>query len=448
MSVPETAAQRVPPQNIEAEASVLGSMLLDSEVIHGIFERLNKDHFYLPAHQKLFEVMTGLYERDMPLDVLLVNEEIRQQNLEKEVGGPEFLANLLASVPTAANAEYYADIVRQKASVRKLVSVCHQVLSEAYEGTEDADTLCDRAEQMVFEIAQKKQLGEAIGLGDILKTTFEEIDKYQDVEDRIVGLPTGFTLLDDMTCGLQKSELIIVAGRPSMGKTTFALAIADHVGIERKLPAVIFSIETSAQQIAQNLLCSRAGVNAHKMRRGFLPKSEYAKLSLAVGRLAEAPIFIDDSAKLSLLDLRAKARRLKARYDIQLIVIDYLQLMEGRASRSDSRQQEITEISRGLKAVARELDVPVIAISQLSRATEAREGHKPRMADLRESGSIEQDADVILLLYREEYYDDTKRPGEADVIVAKQRHGPTGLVTLAFMKEVLRVGSLAVDRIP
>lgn len=429
--------ERTPPQNIDAEVGVLGSMLLDNDSVNLAVQMLYKDSFYKTAHQELFQAIVDIYDRDKAVDLVILKEELNKRSLLAKVGGNEYLMDLEESVPTAANIEHYARIVQEKATKRSLIDAAVRIQKDSYEETYDSDILLDKAESLVFEIGQKKtSKTPSAKLFDILNTAFYQIEQYK--EGKLTGLSTGYMDLDDITCGLQPSELIVVAGRPSMGKTSLALNIMRHVGVVENKPAVLFSLEMSSNQVAQNMLCSCAKVDAHAMRRG---KADLSKLTLAMGDLSEGSIFIDDTPGLSILELKAKARRLKSQHDIQLIVIDYMQLME--APRVESRQQEISVISRGLKSLARELGIPVIAVSQLNRSVESREGNKPRMSDLRESGSIEQDADVIMLLYREEYYNPEKNPNVAEIIVAKQRNGPTGSVSLTFLKEFMRFESLA-----
>jgi replicative DNA helicase len=340
------------------------------------------------------------------------------------------------SVPIASNVEYYAKIVREKAVKRDLIAGAIGIQQDAYNDSLESDELLDRAERAIFDITQRKFSSPTVKMYDILQDTFEHIENIHEREGRLTGLSTGFYDLDDRTSGLQKSELIVIAARPSVGKTSLVLNIAEHVGVDKK-PAVIFSMEMSAQQVAQNMLCSNAKIDAHLMRMGKLDDNQWSKLPLAMGELSEASIFIDDTPGLSIMELRAKARRLKLQHDIQLIVVDYLQLME--AKERENRQQEISVISRGLKSLARELEVPVIAVSQLNRSVETREGHKPRISDLRESGGIEQDADVIILMHREDYYDENhKEKNKVELNIAKQRNGPTGKVTLTFLREFLR----------
>lgn len=436
----ESILERTLPQSIEAEMSVLGAMLLDNEVISFVIPILSKHSFYKTAHQELFQIILELYDKGQAIDLVILREELKKRSLLEKVGGIEYLLELEEAVPTIGNVEYYANIVREKAIKRNLIEVAANIQKDAFNDTLDTDNLLDTSERAIFDITQKKFNIASARLNEVLKLTFSRIENLHDRQNRLTGLSTGFYDLDDLTCGLQASELIIIAARPSMGKTSLALNIVEHTGVIEKKSVVIFSLEMAAQQVAQNMLCSHSQVDAHKLRMGFLDDKEWSNLSLGLGSLSEAPIFIDDTPGLTILEVRAKARRLKAQYDIQLAVVDYLQLME--ATRAENRQQEISIISRGLKSLARELSIPVIAVSQLNRSVEAREGHKPRMSDLRESGSIEQDADVIILLHRDKYYD-SEKDDTAELIIAKQRNGPTGIVKLAFRSHFMRFESLA-----
>ena len=424
------------PFNIEAEISVLGSMLIDNEAINLVTEILSTSNFYKTSHQHIFDTIINIYNKHNAVDLVILKDQLKKQSLLEKVGGAEYLMELEESVPIASNVEYYAKIVREKTIKRDLIAATAKIQQEAYNDSLESDELLDIAEKEIFDITQRKFSSPTIKLFNILHDTFDHISNLHDREGRLTGLATGFRDLNDITSGLQKSELIVIAARPSMGKSCLVLNIAEYVGTEEKKPTLIFSMEMSAQQVAQNMLCSKAKIDAHLLRTGKLGDDQFSNLSLAMGDLSESEIFIDDTPGLGLLELRAKARRLKLQHGIQLIIIDYLQLMEAR--RAENRQQEISSISRGLKALARELEVPVIAVSQLNRSVETREGHTPRMSDLRESGSIEQDADVIILLHREDYYDPTKKPGEVDLNIAKQRNGPTGKITLTFLREILR----------
>ncbi|MBI2557356.1 MAG: replicative DNA helicase [Planctomycetes bacterium] len=438
--VVESILERTMPQSIEAEMSVLGAMILDNEVISLVIPILNKLSFYKTAHRELYQAIVDIYDKGQPVDLVVLREELKKRSLLEKVGGVEYLMELEESVPTIGNVEYYANIVREKAIKRNLIEVAATIQKQSFEESTDTEHLLDASERAIFDITQKKFNTASTKLNEILKETFSRIENLHDRQSRLTGLSAGFYDLDDITCGLQPSELIIVAARPSMGKTSLVLNVVEHVGVVEKKPVVIFSLEMSAQQVAQNMLCSHARIDAHKLRMGFLDDKQWSDLSYGLGSLSEAPIFIDDTPGLTVLEMRAKARRLKAQYDIQLVAVDYLQLME--SSREENRQQEISVISRGLKSLARELKIPVIAVSQLNRSVESREGHRPRMSDLRESGSLEQDADVIALLHRDNYYDPDK-DNTAELIIAKQRNGPTGVVKLTFLSHFMRFESLA-----
>ncbi|KAB2832264.1 MAG: replicative DNA helicase [Candidatus Brocadia sp.] len=401
---------------------------------------LNKNSFYKTAHQELYQTIVEVYDKGQMVDLVVLREELKKRSLLEKVGGIEYVMELEEAVPTIGNVEFYANIIREKSIKRNLIEVAAGIQKQAFEESCDTGQLLDSSERAIFDITQKKFHAASSKINEILKETFSRIENLHDRQNRLTGLSTGYYDLDDLTCGLQASELIIVAARPSMGKTSLALNILEHAGVIDKKPVVLFSLEMSAQQVAQNMLCSHARIDAHKLRKGFLEDSQWSNLSYGLGSLSEAPIFIDDTPGLSVLEVRAKARRLKAQYDIQLVVVDYLQLME--SSRAENRQQEISIISRGLKSLARELSIPVIAVSQLNRSVETREGHKPRMSDLRESGSIEQDADVIVLLHRDNYYD-VEKDNTAELIIAKQRNGPTGVVKLTFLSQFMRFESLA-----
>jgi replicative DNA helicase len=437
----EQLIDRIPPQNLEAEACVLGSILLDNETAALVVPYLRKEHFYKTAHQLIYEAIIDLVNENKAVDAVILRDELERKGKLEEVGGTLYLTEIMETVPSAANAEYYAGIVRDKSSLRSLIRVSTEIIRDAYEAQDSTAEILDRAEKHFFEVTQKRVASQALPISEVLKETFDLIDSLHGDGSGVTGLSTGFYDLNEITNGFQPSELAILAGRPSMGKTTLALNILENIGVEQQRPAAFFSLEMSKQQVAQNLLCLMSGVDAHKMRKGMLEDSDWHKLSREAGRLSEAPIFIDDTPGLSTMELRAKARRLKAFQNIQLVVLDYLQLMEVY-SRAESRQQEISMISRMLKSLARELEIPVLALSQLSRAVEARESHRPRLSDLRESGAIEQDADLVMLMYREEYYKPEKEEAKrkAEVIVAKQRNGPTGSVQLIFLKEFLKFG--------
>ena len=442
-NISDLIVDKIPPQNLEAEMSVLGSMLIEEEAISRTVELLDSSHFYRESHQKIFSAIIELYEDGRGVDLITLTEKLKKENLLDRIDGASYLTALVNSVPTAANVVYYAKIVKEKAIVRNLISACTQLVTESYGLTRDVDALLDKAEKIIFDIAQRKIEGRFIPFKDIIKDSIEAIDKLYQKKENVTGVATGFQSLDIRTAGLQASDLIIVAGRPSMGKSSLTCCIAEYVGVVGKKPVAIFSLEMSKEQLVQRMLCSHARINAHNVRTGYLSQSDWPKLTNAAGKLSEAPIFVDDTPGISVLELRAKARRLKAQHDIKLIILDYLQLMQG-PKRSESRQQEISDISRSLKALAKELNVPLIAVSQLSRAVEARADHRPQLSDLRESGALEQDADVVLLLLREEYYQPTEEnKGLAEVIISKQRNGPVGSLKMAFIKEYTRFENLS-----
>lgn len=438
--------EKIPPQSREAEISVLGSMLMEESALVRALESLKPFYFYEDAHQKIFVAAQSLFEKNQAVDLVTVAEELRKRKQLEEVGGASYLTQLTASVPTAVNVGHYAQIVKEKALLRRLISAATQILHESYEPESEVNTLVDRAEQMIFDISQHQIEGKFIPLKDVIRTSIETIDQLYQRKEHITGLATGFKEFDTKTAGLQPSDLIVVAGRPSMGKSAFVTSICEHAGVELKKPIAFFSLEMSKEQLVQRMLCSHARVDAQKVRTGYLSHQDWPKLTAAAGKLSEAPIFIDDSPTLTALELRAKARRLKGQHNIELVVVDYLQLMQGLGS-SENRQQEISEISRSLKALARELRIPVIAVSQLSRAVESRTGNRPQLSDLRESGAIEQDADVVVFLFREEYYHPTdENRNKAEAIIAKQRNGPTGSIDLVFLKEWTRFDNLEFRR--
>ncbi len=433
--------ERMPPQSLEAEVSLLGAMLLDNAVIDVIHQYLSKDSFYKTAHRELFQTIVELYDKNQAVDLVLLKDELERRGSLDKVGGRDYLLELEESVPAVANAEYYARLIRDNAIKRNLVEAAVKIQKETYENRDDVSLLLDNAEKLIFDIAEKKHTSTVLHIRDLLDEIWPRLENINDRKGRLTGLGTGFYDLDDLTCGLQPAQFVVVAGRPSMGKSSFVMNVAQHVGEMEKLPVVMFSLETSAKQIAQNMLCSYARLNTHYVRKGGLPDEEWGKLPIAADKLSQTKIYIDDAPGLTVMALRAKARRMKAQLDIRLVVVDYLQLMDSPGA--ESRQQEISIISRGLKSLAMELDIPVIGVSQLNRAVEMREEKKPRMSDLRESGSIEQDADLVLLLHREGYYDTEKNPKNADLIIAKQRNGPTDTVKLTFLNEYMRFESVA-----
>jgi replicative DNA helicase len=442
---------KLPPHAIETECALLGAMILDSQVIGEVVQILKgADDFYKTAHGAIYQVLVELYDQTQQIDMVQVNQRLRDLGKLEEVGGTEYLVQLAESVPSAVTAPHYARIVREKSQLRHLIDAAGKVLYDAYHSGENVASQLDQAEQAIFRLAEGRTSDDVAHLSVLLQETYDKLDAQARDGKTITGLETGFIELDDITNGLQNGEMIIVAARPSMGKTAFALNIAEFVGATRKQPVAIFSLEMSKQQLAQRLLCARSGVDSHKLRRNMLSSDDFALLHETCGELSDAPIFIDDTPGLSLMALRAKARRLATRHDIKAVMIDYLQLMS--CPGSESRQQEVSELSRGVKGLARELSVPVICLSQLNRAAEGREGHRPRMSDLRESGSIEQDADVIMMLHREDYYhqgeDGYEPTNVAEVIIAKQRNGPTGTVKLHFAGSSTRFNNLATTSAP
>ena len=437
------ALEKIPPQNLEAEMAVLGSMLLDEDAISVASETLSQDDFYRDSHRKIFDAILGLYNTNKAVDLITLTDALKRDGVLDEVGGASFLTSLANSVPTAANINHYVGIVKQKNILRTLITSATKIVSLCYENDGNIDELVDSAEKYIFEVSDRRTKGSYLHLKEIVKDTIETIDKLYQNKAHVTGIPTGYIDFDMKTAGLQRSDLVVVAGRPSMGKSAFAIGIAEHAGVLEKVPTAIFSLEMSKEQLVQRMLCSHAKVDAQKVRTGYLATSDWPRLTAAAGKLSEAPIFIDDTPAISVMELRAKARRLKAHHDIQLIILDYMQLMRGSTG-MENRQQEISEISRSLKALARELNVPVIAISQLSRAVESRTDHRPQLSDLRESGAIEQDADVVVLILREEYYNPSpENQGIAEVIIAKQRNGPVGSMKLAFIKEFTKFENIA-----
>jgi len=436
---------RIPPQNLEAEQSVLGGILLDNQGLNPVLEVITSRDFYSEAHRRIFEAMINLSERGEPVDLITLSSILKDRTQLDKAGGAAYLAGLVDNVPSAANIAHYAKIVKEKAILRGLINTATEILGKTYAPGADVDTVLDEAEQAIFEISEKKIRPAFFPIKDIVKDSFRTIEDLYARKELITGVPTGFEKVDDLTSGLQDSDLIIIAGRPSMGKTAFALNIAEFVGIHRGLPVCLFSLEMAKEQIAMRMLAATAKVDSQRIRKGFLGETDWPKLTTAAGILSEAPIFIDDTAAITVLEMKAKARRLKAEHGLGLVIIDYLQLMRSSAAK-DSREQEISEISRSLKALAKELSVPVIALSQLNRKVEDRTNRRPQMADLRESGAIEQDADVIAFIYRDEVYnkaEDNPEKGMAEVIIAKQRNGPIGTVKLAFLEKFTSFENLA-----
>jgi replicative DNA helicase len=435
-------AGRSMPESLAAEAAVLGSMIVDPVCIAEVIEHLEASDFYRMEHRHIFSALIGLYEKNRgeAIDAVLLRDELEKRQQLEQVGGVEYVGRIMDSVPSSANVMYYAGIVKDKALLRETISAASYILDDAFDESGDISAKLDEAERKIFAVTDKRISGAAVPLKDLVARAYELIERR---DGRIVtGLATGYHELDDKTCGLQNGEMIIIAGRPSMGKTSLALNVAEHVGVVQKMPVAIFSLEMGRQQLAERFLCGCSAVDAQAVRKGMLSTEDYSKLVDACGLLSEAPIFIDDTSTLTPLELRAKARRLKSQHDVRCIIVDYLQLMHMGTGRVESRQQEIATISRYIKALARELNIPVVVLSQLNRAPEGREGHRPRMSDLRESGSIEQDADVVMLLHREDYYHrgepDYEENNTAELIIAKQRNGPTGTVELIFRERLTR----------
>jgi replicative DNA helicase len=439
---------RTLPHNLEAEKSVLGAILIQNEAFNHAVELIDSRDFFRDAHRRIFERMITLSERGDPIDFVTLKEELSRGGELDEVGGPAYIASLADGVPRSANVEYYARIVKEKSTLRSLIHSANKILSEAYEAEQEPDVLLDEAERSIFAIAENRIRAGFTPLRDLVQGSFATIEKLQQHKGMVTGVPTGFVDLDEMTSGLQPSDLVLVAARPSMGKTSFVLNIAQYIGTQTDMTVGIFSLEMSKEQLFMRMLTGEARIDAHRFRSGYLNEKDYGKLSHALGTLAEAKVFIDDSASIGVLEMRAKSRRLKAEHGLDLIIIDYLQLMSGRG-RVESRQQEIAQISRSLKGLAKELAIPVVALSQLSRASETRSDHRPQLSDLRESGALEQDADVVMFIYREEKYrDEDGNPnadaeGTAEIIIGKQRNGPIGTVKLAFIKEHTRFENLA-----
>jgi replicative DNA helicase len=436
---------RTPPHSVEAEQGVLGSMLISPrDTIAECVEKINEEYFYVPAHRTIYDVLVELWNGGQGIDLITFTQVLRDRNLLDSVGGAAAVTNLFTFVPTAANVQYYLEIVRDKYILRQIISAATESVRRAYEEQEEVDSLLDEVEQKIFDVGEDRFKGQMLSMKDHAMQAIETIEKLYERKGSITGISTGFIEFDRMTSGLHPSEMVVIAARPSMGKTALAMNIAEYVAINEKLAVGVFSLEMSSQQLVQRLLCSRARVNLQRVRDGFLGERDFPSLTAAASKLAEAKMFIDDSASLSILELRAKARRLKAQQDVSLIIVDYLQLLRSTTRRAqDNRQLEISEISAGLKALAKDLKIPVIVVAQLNRQPEQRTGGKPRLSDLRESGSIEQDADLVGLLVRPEMYEEdeearVEKAGEAELIIAKQRNGPVGEIPLTFLKEYTR----------
>ena len=444
MAVDTAIDGRTLPYSNDAELAVLGSMLLDNETIPQVIEIIpDTKYFFNEIHAKIYTAVVSLFEKNNPVTLVTLAEELKKQETLEEIGGSIFLAGLLDRIISSANIEYHAKIVLEKAILRLLITVSTQIISMGYQEADDVERILDKAEEMIFSISAKRFSQGFVPIKNIVRSSFETIQELCDRKDHLLGIESGFTELDNLTSGLQKSEMIVIAGRPGMGKTSFALNIAQYVAIEKHIPSAVFTIEMSKEALVQRLLCSEARVSSHKVRTGHISHSEWPQLTTAAGLLADAPIYIDDAPGITCLEMRAKARRLKADKKIELIIIDYLQLINS-SRRAENRQQEISQISRDLKALAKEINVPVLALSQLSREVEKRGDRRPQLSDLRESGAIEQDADLVLFLYRPWVYSkDPQDDGKAELIIAKQRNGPTGRIEVAFIKDYMRFENLS-----
>ena len=441
------AENRMPPQNIEAEKAVLGAMLIKKDAIIEVQEILRPEDFYREAHKVAYEAMLKLTDNEEAVDIVTLTEELRKEEQLERVGGVRFVTDIANTVPTAANISYHAKIVKEKAELRRLIDAATAIAAAAYEDTDEVANIMDDAEKRILAVAAGQSTDGFEPMKTILLRTFDRINDLYDSKGNITGISTGFKDLDNLTSGLQPSDLVLVAARPSMGKTAFTLNMASYIGLHNLGTVAFFSLEMSKEQLMQRMLCSEGGIDAQRLRTGQLEDEEWTRLVETANRLNNAPIFIDDTAGITVMEMRSMARRLKAEHGLSVISIDYLQLMQGRPSKnSDNRQQEISEISRSLKALARELNVPVIALSQLSRSVESRQVKRPMLSDLRESGSLEQDADIVMFLYREDYYDkDTEAKNITEVIIAKHRNGPVDTIKLFFQKEFTKFRDLLIE---
>ncbi|GBE14464.1 MAG TPA: replicative DNA helicase [Proteobacteria bacterium] len=434
--------RKVPPQNLEAERAVLGAILLDNQVIYSVMEALEPNAFYQEGHRTIFSSMLALNERGQPIDLVTLTNRLRSDGLLERAGGAGYIPSLAGGVPTSAGAAHYANIVKEKAILRDLITTSSEIVEECFDSPGDVDEIIDEAERRIFKISDRRIGAAFYSIREIVKSSFSTIEGLYARKEHVTGVPTGFKDIDDLTSGLQSSDLIIVAGRPSMGKTAFALNIAHNAACKSKLNVAIFSLEMAREQLVTRMLCSEARIDAHRLRSGYLGDTDWPKLTTAAGLLSEASIFIDDTPALSAMEMRAKSRRMKADKGLDLVIVDYMQLMRGRG-RIDSREQEISEISRSLKSLAKELALPVVALSQLNRAVENRQDKRPMLADLRESGAIEQDADVIFFIYRDEFYNKgSADKGSAEIIIGKQRNGPVGTRKLAWLDKYTRFEDL------
>jgi len=433
--VPMTA-EKIPPQNVDAEQSALGACLIEKEALARVVEILPEPtDFYKSAHQVIYASMLKLYEKGEPVDLITLTNELRNANKLDDAGGASYLTHLIDSVPTAANAEYYSTIIKEKAILRNLIGAGTSIVQMGYREDEAAEAIVDRAEQEIFSIAQKRMIYDFVPLKKVMTAAFEKIEELYTRKAHVTGMSTGYRELDNYTAGFQRSNLIIFAARPGMGKTAICLNMAQYLATREKQPVAIFSLEMSKEELAMRLLCSEARIDAQRLRTGYLEESDWPRLTRAMNILCDAPIFIDDTAGLSVMEMRSKARRLKSKSGIELLIIDYIQLIKG-STRTENRNQEISEISRSLKGLSKELNIPIIAISQLSREVEKRQDKRPMLSDLRESGAIEQEADMVIFIYRDDYYNPhSEKKNKAEVIIAKQRSGPLATVDLIFLKQ-------------
>src|SRR5215470_5970906 len=448
--MPEAVSERTLPHNLEAERSVLGAILLHNDAFNLAAEVIDSGDFFRDAHRRIFDKMVALADRGDAIDLVTLKEELGRSGDLDEVGGPAYITALVDGVPRSTNVEHYARIIKEKATLRNLIFSANRILSTAYEAEEEADVILDQAEHAIFAIADDKVRDGFVSLRDLAQTSLDTIERLHSRKELVTGVPTGFTDLDEMTSGLQPADLVIVAARPSMGKTSLVLNMAQHVGTKTDMSVGVFSLEMSKEQLFLRMLTGEARIDAHRLRGGFLGERDWGRLAQAIGTLSEAKVFIDDAPGIGVLEMRAKCRRLAAEHGLDLVIIDYIQLMQGRG-RFENRTLEVASISRSLKGLAKELGVPIIVLSQLSRAPESRSDHRPQLSDLRESGALEQDADVVIFIYREDQYGDKSQPaadsqGTAELIIAKQRNGPTGIVKLAFLREYTRFENLAIGQ--
>ena len=435
---------RIPPQNIEAEMSVLGCLLLDQEKTGTVFELVKTEDFYRENHREIYSAILELYEKSEPIDFLTVGNKLKNRGTLQKIGGMDFLGDLVGNVPTPENAKHYAAIVAEKSTLRKVIRECQKIIDDSYTTGEEAEAIVEAAENAIFSIMEDRNRSGVVHVKEVIAELYDRLTELYNSSSDLTGIPTGFYLLDKKTFGFHNTELILLAARPSMGKTALALNIAHFTAVKAKVPAIIFSLEMSRDQLVSRMICADGKIDAGKMRSGKLDDEDWKQVAISTGKMMESPLYIDDTAGITVMDIKAKCRRLKLEKGLGLVVIDYLQLMQGAGrNKNENRQQEISDISRSLKLMAKELNVPVLALSQLSRATESRSDHRPMLSDLRESGAIEQDADLVMFLYRDEVYNkDTEKPGIAELIVAKHRNGETGTIELLWMGQYTKFANL------